>query len=231
MFEGFLKESIIGRARERGLIVINTLDIREETTGRHRTADDSPFGGGAGMVMLAKPVLDLLSKVRTGTSRTIMLTPSGKKFDQIMAAELAGCEHLIILCGHYEGFDERISGSVDMEVSIGDFVITGGEIAAAALVDAVSRHVPGVVKEMDSVENDSFSDGLLEGPHYTRPSDLDGAKVPEVLLNGNHEEIRKWRRKRSLEKTLKVRPDLLATADITPEDRKFLTEIIAVRPA
>lgn len=111
------------------------------------------------------------------------------------------------------------------------FVITGGEIAAAALVDAVSRHVPGVVKEMDSVENDSFSDGLLEGPHYTRPSDLDGAKVPEVLLNGNHEEIRKWRRKRSLEKTLKVRPDLLATADITPEDRKFLTEIIAVRPA
>lgn len=226
VFEGFFKESLIKKAREKGLIVLNTHDIRNNTKGKHNTADDSPFGGGPGMVMMAQPVIKTLQSVKTKNSRTILMTPSGTKLNQQKVLDLSKYGQLIIICGHYEGIDERIMPYVDEEISIGDFVVTGGEIPAALLIDAVCRNIPGVIKEMESVESDSFFNGLLDFPHYTRPSDFEGKKVPEVLLNGNHEEIRKWRRKKSLERTLFVRPDLFVKAEITKEDMTFLQEII-----
>lgn len=226
VFEGFLNESMIKKARERGLIVLNARNIRDNTKDKHQTADDSPFGGGPGMVMMAGPVIELLKEIKTKNSRTILMSPRGQKLTQAKVLELLKYEQLILICGHYEGIDERIMSRVDEEISIGDFVVTGGEIPAALLIDAVCRNIPGVVKEMDSVKGDSFFEGLLDFPHYTRPSDLNGEKVPEVLLNGNHEDIRKWRRKRSLEKTLFQRPDLLAKAKITNEDKELLEEII-----
>ena len=227
MFEGFLNESMIKRARERGLIFIDLHDIRKNSESKHNSADDSPFGGGPGMVMLAAPVIKTLDSIRKhGRSRTILLTPSGTPLVQSKVRELSGYEQLILVAGHYEGFDQRISPYIDEELSIGDYVLTGGELPAAVLIDSVSRYIPGVVKEMGSVELDSFSDGLLDYDHYTRPETFNGISVPEELTNGNHEKIRQWRRRNSLEKTLFKRPDILAGTVFTSQDMEMFKSIV-----
>lgn len=226
MFEGPFTESLLKRAQEKGLISINIHDIRDEAQGPHRSADDTPFGGGPGMVMLAQPIINSLDKLRKNGSKTVFLSPAGKRLDQSKVKQLAKKEHLIIICGHYEGVDERLSKYFDEEISVGDYVLTGGELPAAILVDSICRYIRGVVKEAGSVENDSFSDGLLDFPHYTRPAEICVGEVPEVLRAGDHEQIRKWRRKESLRRTLLNRPELFAAADISSEDRNMLAEII-----
>jgi tRNA (guanine37-N1)-methyltransferase len=226
MFEGPLTESILKKGREKGLFVVNIHDIREKTTDKHKTADDASFGGGVGMVMKIEPIISFLKELKTSKTRTILMTPSGTKLTQDKVRQLSKEEHLIVICGHYEGVDERIKDSIDEELSIGDYVLTGGELPSMVLIDCICRYIPGVVKEMDSVEGDSFGNGLLDFPHYTRPADFDGQKVPEVLQNGNHEDIRKWRRKESLKKTLFMRPDLLPKADLTEEDKAIMGEIV-----
>ncbi len=226
MFTGPLSESLIKKAQEKGLIFLNIHDIRSETQDKHNTADDSPYGGGSGMVMLAEPIIKLLKNVKQSNSKVIYLSPTGKPLNQEMVRQLSKEAHLVLICGHYEGIDERVMPYIDEEVSIGDYVLTGGELPAAVLVDSVCRNLPGVIKEMSSVEEDSFYSSLLDNPHYTRPADFDGSAVPEVLLNGHHEEIRKWRRKIALERTLKRRPDILPKAAINDEDREFLKEIV-----
>jgi tRNA (guanine37-N1)-methyltransferase len=228
MFDGPFSESIVKRAAEDGLIEIRLHDIRDYATDRHKTADDSPYGGGAGMVMKVDPLAACIEVVRSErpASRVILTTPRGKRFDQAKACELAKEEALLIICGRYEGVDERVRELfVDDEVSLGDFVMTGGELAAMAIVDAVSRLIPGVLGSSESAACDSFSDGLLEYPHYTRPAEFRGIRVPDVLLSGNHREIAEWRRRNSLQRTLAVRPDLLATARLSEKDRKYLQEL------
>ncbi len=228
MFEGPFRESIIKRAADEGLIEIGLHDIREHATDRHRTADDYPYGGGAGMVMKVEPLAACIESVKAGrrTCRVILTTPRGKRFDQAVARELAGEEALIIICGRYVGVDERVWDLfVDNEISLGDFVMTGGELAAMVIVDAVTRLIPGVLGCSESAEFDSFSDGLLEYPHYTRPADFRGAKVPEVLLSGNHQEIARWRRREALRRTVAVRPDLIESARLTESDREYLREL------
>ncbi|MBN1823071.1 MAG: tRNA (guanosine(37)-N1)-methyltransferase TrmD [Endomicrobiales bacterium] len=215
MFKGPLTESLIAKAREKGIISIMVHDIRSFTKDRHRTADDKPFGGGPGMVMKIEPVHGALKKLGcTGKKGkkplVIYLSPQGKPFDQQKAKDLSKKKHIVLLCGHYEGIDERIMKWVDLELSIGDYVLTGGEIPAMAVVDAVSRMIPGVVKEAGSVENDSFYGGLLDCPHYTRPAVFEGMKVPEVLLSGHHKKIEEWKKAQVLARTSKRRPDLIS---------------------
>lgn len=226
MFDGIFTESILSKARERGLFFIDIHDIREETHDKHKSADDAPFGGGPGMVMLADPIIRWLDKLKKNNSRTIFLCPSGSPLTQEKVKELSKYEHLILVCGHYEGMDERAYSFADEKISLGDYVLTGGELPAAVLVDAISRYIPGVVKEMDSVEQDSFHNGLLDHPHYTRPRELNGTVAPDVLLNGDHEEIRRWRRKMSLQRTLLDRADLFGSLEITSEDQMLLEEIV-----
>ena len=228
MFESFFSSSILGRAREQGLIDIRTTDIRPYSKSKHHNTDDYPFGGGAGMVMMAQPILDAMDAVRAEypSARRIYLGPRGKKLTTSLARELAQEKELVLLCGHYEGVDQRaLDVCVDEEISIGDYILTGGETAAMVLVDCVARFIPGVLGSADSPEEESFSDGLLEYPQYTRPRDLNGMQVPEVLLNGDHAKIRSWRRRESLKATLKHRPDLLVTAPLDEKDRKTLDEI------
>jgi tRNA (guanine37-N1)-methyltransferase len=228
MFAGPLSESIIRRATEEGLVQIRLHDIREYAIDRHRTTDDSPYGGGAGMVMKVEPLAACIEKVKADRpgARVIMTTPRGRRLDQALVRELAEEDELLIICGRYEGVDERVSELfVDDEISIGDFVLTGGELAAMAIVDAVSRTIPGVLGSAESAESDSFSDGLLEYPQYTRPADFRGHLVPEVLLSGNHREIAQWRRNESLRRTLETRPDLLETVHLNDGDKKFLENI------
>jgi len=228
MFESFFSSSILGRAREQGLIDIRTTDIRPYSKSKHHNTDDYPFGGGAGMVMMAQPILDAMAAVRAEypSARRIYLGPRGKKLTTSLARELAQEKELVLLCGHYEGVDQRaLDTCVDEEISIGDYILTGGETAAMVLVDCVARFIPGVLGSADSPEEESFSDGLLEYPQYTRPRDLNGMQVPEVLLNGDHAKIRSWRRRESLKATLKHRPDLLETAPLDEKDRKMLDEI------
>lgn len=227
IFKGFLEESLIKKALERGLLFINLRDIRAETLDKHNTADDSPFGGGPGMVMLAEPVLAALEKLRTPESKVLLMSPAGTKITQQKIKDLSKEKHLIMICGRYEGLDERISDMVDEELSIGDYVLSGGELPAAVLIECVSRYIPGVIKEMDSVENDSFSDGLLDFPHYTRPSKSPCGDVPRELLNGDHKAIRKWRRKEQLKRTLFRRPDLFAKAGFTEQDKELIQEIVS----
>jgi tRNA (guanine37-N1)-methyltransferase len=209
MFEGFLKESIMGRAIEQNLVTINPIDFREFSTSKHKKVDDYPFGGGAGMVLQVQPVYDALKSIE-GYQKAlkIIVTPQGETFHQEKAYSLSTVDHLIILCGHYEGFDERIRDYFDLELSIGDYVLTGGELAAMVLIDSITRVIPNVIGKDESHLMDSFSNDLLEHPHYTRPREFDGKKVPEVLLNGNHEHIRKWRFEQSVERTKKRRKDL-----------------------
>ncbi|HEY3080743.1 MAG TPA: tRNA (guanosine(37)-N1)-methyltransferase TrmD [Chloroflexota bacterium] len=229
MFDGPLDESILKRARERGLVEVRVHDLRGWTTDRHRTTDDAPYGGGAGMVMRPEPVFAaaeaLLAEAPPGPGEVILLTPQGQRFDQAMARRLSEMRHLLLLCGHYEGFDERIRERLaTRELSIGDYVLTGGELPALVLIDAVARLQPGVLGSDESLDEESHSHGLLEYPHYTRPPDFRGWEVPPVLLSGNHGAIARWRREQSLARTLERRPDLLAAAELSSADRRFLAE-------
>ncbi len=205
-----LKTSIIGRAVDSGKLQINIIDIRDYTLDKHKKCDDTPFGGGAGMVMMPQPIASAIDAVDPEhTAKRIYLSPKGRVFKQNVVIEYAKQEHLLLLCGHYEGVDQRILDLyIDEELSIGDFVLTGGEIPAMAVVDAVARYVDGVINQ-ESLQQESFSAGMLEYPHYTRPQEFKGLKVPEVLTNGNHALIAKWREEKAREITLKNRPDLL----------------------
>ena len=210
MFSGPFKESIIKRAQEKGLAKIKIHNLRDWTEDKHKTVDDKPFGGGAGMVMKVEIIDKALKDLKTKNSKIILLTPQGKVFKQKIAQKYAKLDHMILICGHYEGFDERIRENlVDEEVSIGDYVLTGGEIPAMVIVDSVVRLISGVVGNDESIRDESFSDNLLEYPQYTRPADYKGKKVPEVLLSGNHAQIKKWRKEQAEEKTKKRRSDLL----------------------
>ena len=228
MFDSFFSSSILGRAGEQGLIDIRTTDIRPYSKSKHHNTDDYPFGGGAGMVMMAQPILDAMSAVMAEypSARRIYLGPRGKKLTTSLARELAQEKALILLCGHYEGVDQRaLDSCVDEEISIGDYILTGGEPAAMVLVDCVARFIPGVLGSAESPEEESFSDGLLEYPQYTRPREFEGMVVPDVLLSGDHAKIAKWRREKSLEITLRNRPDLLETAELTKDDIKYLNQL------
>ena len=204
-----LEQSIIGRAVENGQISINLINIRDFSTDKHKKVDDTPYGGGAGMVMMPDVVYSAYESLESSDAKVIYMSPKGKTLNQEKVEELSKESHLIILCGHYEGIDQRVLDKiVDEEISIGDYVLTGGEIPAMVLIDSVSRYVKGVLKE-DSIKEETFSNGLLEYPQYTRPEIFQGERVPEVLLSGNHQEIDKWRKEKSLEITKKNRPDLL----------------------
>jgi tRNA (guanine37-N1)-methyltransferase len=227
MFDGPLTESILKRAAESGLITVNCHNIRDFATDKHHTADDAPYGGGTGMVMKVEPLSGCIQSVKAQRpgAKVILTSPRGKTFTQQVARELSREEGLIIICGRYEGVDERVSDLyVDQEISLGDFVLTGGELAAMVLVDAVSRFLPGVLGGAGAAQTDSFGDGLLEYPQYTRPTEFLGLTVPEVLLSGNHAEIARWRRRQSLLKTRRVRPELLSRADMTAQERRWLAE-------
>ena len=231
MFAGPFDSSIIKRAREKKILDIDITDIRAFSGNKHNTVDDTPYGGGAGMVMQAPPILRALDAVRRNRSgslsRVVLMCPTGLKFDQHWARDLAGEEHLVIICGHYEGVDERVRELVVTdELSIGDYVLTGGELPAMVVVDAVSRMIPGVLGEKASAVEDSFYTGLLEYPHYTRPAECEDIPVPEILLSGHHENIRRWRRRQSLLKTLERRPDLLRPEALTDEDRSILQQML-----
>ncbi len=208
MFEGFLSESIIKRALEKELVKINIHNIRDYTLDPHKKVDDYGFGGGKGMVLMPQPIFDAVDKLKTDDSYIILMTPQGNTYSQKKAYELTTKKHIIIICGHYEGFDERIRTLANEEISIGDYVLTGGEIPSMAIIDSVTRLIDGVI-EKESHENDSFSDNLLDYPVYTKPVDFRGMKVPDVLLSGHHENIKKWRYERQIEKTKQRRPDLI----------------------
>lgn len=227
MVEGPLDESIVKRARERGLVTIRVANIRDWSTDKHRSVDDYPFGGGAGMVLQVEPIARAVRSLDPkGSARVILTSPQGRLFNQALAWELSREEHIIIICGHYEGVDERVREAlVTDEISVGDYVLTGGEIPALIIADAVIRLLPGALGAAEGAAEDSFSDGLLEYPQYTRPEVWEGRRVPPVLLSGNHEEIRLWRRREALARTLARRPDLLVRASLSEEDLKLLAEI------
>ncbi len=222
MFDSFLSCSIIGRARGEGLLEIEPINIRPFSEKKHKNTDDYPFGGGAGMVMMAQPICDAVKNAREKgfNGPCIYMSPRGKPLTQQKVRELSEQDGLVLLCGHYEGVDQRaIDLAVDEEISLGDFVLTGGELAAMALCDAVARYVPGVLGSGESAEEESFTGGLLEYPHYTRPRVYKGREVPEVLVNGDHAKIRAWRREQALLATLRARPDLFESAPMTPKER------------
>lgn len=229
MFDGFFSTSILGRACQQGLLDIRLTDIRTYSACKHHNTDDYPFGGGAGMVMMAQPIISAMKAVSDDypSARRIYLGPRGRRLTTTLAKELALEKELILLCGHYEGVDQRaLDTCIDEEISIGDYILTGGEPAAMVLIDCVSRFIPGVLGSAESPEYESFSDGLLEYPHYTRPRNLDGMEVPEILLNGDHARIKAWRRRQSLAATLRFRPDLLETAPLDNADRETLSELM-----
>lgn len=228
IFESPLNESLIKKARDKDLLNFNIVNIRDFAIDIHRTCDDAPFGGGAGMVMKVEPIHDAMQQVdRTwGRPRYVLLTPHGRIFDQKTATRFSRLSHLALVCGRYEGVDERLLPLVDEEVSIGDYILSGGEAAALAVIDAVSRLVPGVLGNAASPVDESFMDGLLEYPQYTRPREFAGMEVPEPLLSGNHEEIRKWRRKESLKRTILRRPDLMEKFRPTKEDAFLIREVM-----
>ncbi len=226
--DGF-QTSITGRAVEKGILSLETVNIRDFSVNKHQRVDDYPYGGGAGMVMQAEPVYlayESVAKKLTKKPRVLYMSPQGKVFHQRMAEELAREEELVFLCGHYEGIDERVLEEiVTDEVSIGDYVLTGGELPALVMMDAISRLLEGVLHNEESAEFDSFSDNLLEYPQYSRPQNWRGKEVPEILLSGHHLNVEKWRREQSLLRTKKRRPDLLETANLTKEDKKFLAKL------
>lgn len=227
LFGPFLATSLIGRARERGLLTLEVRDLREWGEGRHRTVDDVPYGGGGGMVMTAPPWIRAVREVAGGRRPwRVLLSPQGARLDEAGVRGLAGRDELVLLCGRYEGIDERVRQTVvDEEVSIGDFVLSGGELPAMVLIEAVSRQVPGVVQLAESVERDSFRAGLLDHPHYTRPPEVEGLTVPAVLLSGNHAEIERWREREALLATRRKRPDLLARARLSENQRRELERL------
>ncbi len=228
MFESVLNASILGRAKEQGLIEVECLDIRPFSDRKHKNTDDYPFGGGAGMVMLAQPIMDAMQHAMGENfhGKRIYMGPRGTTLTTAKARELAKEEHLILLCGHYEGVDQRVLDCcINEEISIGDYILTGGELAAMVLTDAVSRFIPGVLGSSESPEEESFSDGLLEYPQYTRPREWNGMEVPEVLLSGDHAKIKAWRRVESLRATKRHRPDLLNQATLTEKEKRLLEEL------
>lgn len=228
MIQQTLSHSIMGRAQKEGHISVEAINIRDYTLNKQKHVDDYPYGGGAGMVMQAQPIYDAYQSIaeKAQGARVVYMTPQGRPFTQRIAEKLSQEENLVFLCGHYEGIDERIIEEiVTDEISLGDFVLTGGELAAITIIDAVSRLVPGVLGKEDSFANESFSDGLLEYPQYTRPPVFHGKEVPEILLSGHHANIAKWRREQSLIRTVKKRPDLLETAELTAKERQFVERL------
>ncbi len=229
MFEGVLHSSIMKKAQENDAVSFHVTDFREFSTNKHHKVDDYPYGGGAGMVLKPEPIFAAVESITKGAAnkpRVILLCPQGQRFDQKKAEELANEEHLVFICGHYEGYDERIRQHlVTDELSLGDFVLTGGEIASMAIIDSVVRLLPNVLGNAESPVLDSFSTGLLEHPQYTRPSDFKGLKVPDVLLSGNHGNVEKWRQEQSLLRTYERRPDLLKNATLTAHQSDFLKQL------
>jgi tRNA (guanine37-N1)-methyltransferase len=229
MFDSYLAASILGRAVAQGHIQVRRHNIRDFATGRHRTTDDAPYGGGSGMVMKPEPLVRALRAVQGSEeppARVLLLSPQGRLFDQQAARELSRLPRVILVCGKYEGVDDRVRTlAVDEEVSIGDYILTGGELAAMVILEATARLIPGVLGDQESSKEESFSQGLLEYPQYTRPREFMGCRVPEVLLSGNHREIAAWRRRKAIERTLQRRPDLLGRASLSEEDRACLEEI------
>ncbi|MCF0149567.1 MAG: tRNA (guanosine(37)-N1)-methyltransferase TrmD [Clostridium sp.] len=222
MFDIF-NRSIIGKAKDKGIIEINTTNIRDFTLNKHKKVDDYPYGGGAGMVMTPQPIVDSIRRCKeSNKGKVVFLGPRGKTFNQEMAKELAKEEEIIFLCGHYEGIDERVYKYIDLEISLGDFILTGGEMAAIPVIDSILRLKSGVLGKEESYEDESFSEGLLEYPQYTRPENFEGDKVPEILLSGHHENIRKWRRAKSLLITKERRKDLYDKITLSKEDKKIL---------
>ncbi|RLE11693.1 tRNA (guanosine(37)-N1)-methyltransferase TrmD [Candidatus Aerophobetes bacterium] len=233
MFKGPFEESIIKRAQQKGIVEIHLHNLRDFTTDRHRTVDDAPFGGGAGMVMKVEPIYRALNHIKKELKKegkVILLSPQGRKLTQELVAELKEENSLILICGRYEGVDERVREHlIDKEISIGDYVLSGGELPAMVLVDALVRLLPGAVGNERSVREDSFYRGLLDYPQYTRPAEFMGWKVPEVLRSGDHQKIEEWRRIQMLKRTLQRRADLLEKAKLTPEERKYLEEIKKIK--
>ena len=224
MFAPLLAEGVIARGIRSGKLDVRTWDLREYATDKHRSTDDEAYGGGPGMVMLAEPVLRCVEAI--GGGHLVLTSPQGRRFDQAVAGELAAKEHVVILCGRYEGFDHRVHEALAPdEISIGDFVVSGGELPAMLMADAIGRLIPGVVGNSGSVEEDSFFHGLLDYPHYTRPEELRWMRIPEILLSGHHEKIRKWRKEQALRATLARRPDLLETAELDDEAREILRRL------
>lgn len=232
IFDSPLDESLIKKARDKGLLDFNIINIRDFATDIHRTCDDAPYGGGPGMVMKVEPIWRAMEHIEKtfGRPRFILLTPHGRIFTEQRAHGLARSNHIALICGRYEGIDERLLSLVDDEISIGDYVLSGGEAAALVVIDAVARHIPGVLGNEASPQDESFRDGLLEHPQYTRPPSFMETTVPEVLLSGNHEQIRRWRRKESLRRTLLRRPDLMEQFSPGDEDRRLLGEIMEEIP-
>jgi len=232
MIEQPLAAGIIGRAIDRGTLDVKVRDLRDFTTDRHRVVDDVPYGGGPGMVLKPDPIfraLDTIEAERGGPLTVILTSPQGRRFTQAEAQRLSGVAHIVLLCGRYEGFDDRVRERVTEELSIGDYVLTGGELPALVVLDAVARFVPGVVGDEQSVAEDSFTRGLLDFPQYTRPPEIDSLRVPAVLLSGNHAEIRRWRKREALSRTLDRRPDLLDDAVLDEEEMKLLRELKGAR--
>jgi len=233
MIEAPLAGGIIGRGIERGTLDVAVRDLRAFTTDRHRVVDDMPYGGGPGMVLKPEPIFRALDAIEAerGAPLTVILTsPQGKPFTQADARRLSGVAHLVLLCGRYEGFDDRVRERVTEELSIGDYVLTGGELPALVILDAVARFVPGVVGDEQSVVDDSFSRGLLDFPQFTRPAEIGDLRVPDVLLSGNHAEIRRWRKREALARTLERRPDLLEHGELDAEEQKLLRELKLPKP-
>jgi tRNA (guanine37-N1)-methyltransferase len=233
MFDGPTREGILGRAIERELVDLKVFDLREFTDDRHRTVDDVAYGGGPGMVLKPAPLFRAVDRVREtrGEPAAVVLTsPQGRPFCQADAVRLSRCGHVVVLCGRYEGIDERVRDQVATEeISIGDYVLTGGELPALVILDAVVRLLPGAVGDEQSVELDSFTRGLLDYPHYTRPAEFRGFKVPDVLLSGHHEQVRRWRKRQAVERTLRRRPELLAVAELDDEERAIARELMQAR--
>lgn len=230
MFSAVLGDSIIGRAQENGIVSVNAINIRDFSKNKHHKVDDTPYSGGGGMLMAPQPIYDAYLSVASEEKEkpyTVYMSPQGGVFNQSVAKRLAELDRLVILCGHYEGVDQRVLDRiVDEEISIGDFVLTGGEIPAMAVIDAVCRLIPGVLSGENSYQNESHYSGLLEYPQYTRPPEFMGEKIPDILISGHHANIEKWKREQSLLNTLKKRPDMLEKADLTDEDRRFLNNIM-----
>lgn len=224
MFEGVLNHSILKRAQDKGMLNVNTVNFRDYAENKHNQVDDYPFGGGQGMVLKPEPIFNALESLQhTPKTRVVLMCPQGEPFTQEKAQELSKAEHLVFICGHYEGYDERIREHlVTDEISIGDYVLTGGELPAMTMTDAIVRLIPGVLGNQQSHEDDSFQDGLLEFPQYTRPREYRGMNVPEVLLSGNHARIDAWRREQKLLRTYRNRPDLLDKAELTKQDQDIL---------
>ena len=228
MFDGPLGHSIVSRAIDKGIVEVNRVNFRQFGKGKHQVVDDTPYGGGAGMLLKPEPLFDAMESIEKRSpetkKRVILMDPAGKPFNQAMAEDFSEEEHLVFLCGHYEGYDERIRSLVTDEVSLGDYVLTGGELAAMVMIDASVRLLPNVLGNAASAQTDSHSSGLLEHPHYTRPAEYKGMGVPDVLMSGNHAKIDEWRHKESLKRTYFRRPDMLETRDLTKQEQQWIKE-------